>query len=564
MSKSLTGNQAHFINRFRFWGIRALNWTPMPDDFTLSQVDHADKTDCALWQSAAPINIIIGPNGGGKTTVLDLVRALDDPDLWPSLPRENPRGKYFSGFQIEGDNWKLWAEFKDAVSDEEDAGFRLRQFTIYPQISDVHTDRGWMSFYGRDDQEDESETAEWKRRIKACMGKARTPKVCYCEPPGQNPEAGNPEIIAILNDIWPSLQGVDQLGVRQLNIADVPFKIVGKGSRVGVALSDDPAQPQHLNVEHLPLGWRHYAHVIWFLRNAPTNSIVVLDEPDRVLHPRLQRRLLQEIAAIAKDRHQQLFIATHSPALVNPALIEPLGAKVFRVGGHRLTELTDRRDVLDDLGHSSADLAQANGVIWVEGPTDRIYINTWLRLFAEHTGKEPWIEGLNYQIAFYGGALLKYLTLLDAKDATSDRVSIRSINRNAFVVMDADGDVVDCGIDASTAKGKLLDEAQLIADRNAGGMDRAVPAWVTEFYTIENYLPAPYDQWVEVTNEGRTRIVGRKITLADRFRTAGHDWKDSYRLGCDLPAKIEALFGEIESWQSTDKVELVPMRAADE
>ncbi|NEJ17747.1 AAA family ATPase [Rhizobium leguminosarum] len=311
--------------------------------------------------------------------------------------------------------------------------------------------------------------------------------------------------------------------------------------------------PQHLNVEHLPLGWRHYAYVISFLRDAPTHSIVVLDEPDRVLHPRLQRRLLQDVAATTKDRHQQLFIATHSPAPVNPALVEPLGAKVFRAGGHRLTVLTDRRDV----GHSSADLAQANGVIWVEGPTDRIYINAWLRLYAEHAGKEAWIEGLNYQIAFYGGALLKYLTLFDAKDGIGDRVS-----RNAFVIMDADLDATDGEIDASTAKGTLLAEAKQIAAQNADGKSREVPAWVTQSYTIENYLPPAYDQWLKTVDE-RTKIVGRKITLADRFRTGGHGWEDSFRQGSDLPAKIEALFAEIEAWQATDKVELAPMRSPD-
>jgi hypothetical protein len=66
-----------------------------------------------------------------------------------------------------------------------------------------------------------------------------------------------------------------------------------------------------------------------------------------------------------------------------------------------------------------------------------------------------------------------------------------------------------------------------------------------------------------VIDDGRTKIVGRKITLADWFRTAEHRWHNSYPPGSNLPVKIEALFKEIQGWQAADKVQLKSMRSAE-
>ena len=49
--------------------------------------------------------------------------------------------------------------------------------------------------------------------------------------------------------------------------------------------------------------------------------------------------------------------------------------KAFFKGGKKTT-LEELRDVLvDDLGIKASDILQSNGIIWVEGPSDRIYIN---------------------------------------------------------------------------------------------------------------------------------------------------------------------------------------------
>lgn len=544
----------HFIHRFRFWGIRALNWEFLSHELGSTQDEHLEGVNSAPWLHAAQVNIVIGPNGGGKTTTLDVVRAISDHRVWPSLPRENPRGQYFSGFEFEGGDWSLKVKFKlNDASTAKDATFRIRMYEISVPWGHV---RDPMPLYERSraGKRDKDETVGWERKIREQFAEKQTPQVYFCPPASQHPEEDNPAIIDILNRIWPSLQNVEMAGIHELNVVESPFKRVGNRTRIAVSLKDDPVQRQHLDVKDLPLGWRHYAYVIWSLRQAPANSIVLLDEPDRVLHPRLQRRLLLDIAAIAKEANHQIFISTHSPALINPSLIEPLGAAVFHARGQRLSRLTHRRDVLDDLGISSADLAHTNGVIWVEGPTDRIYLNKWLRLYAEHQQRAPWIEGLNYQIAFYGGSLLKYLTLLDAGPMPDERVSIRSINRNFFLVMDSDFDEFsedDEPVDTN-AKSRLRDEASKLHLEDGDRVEAPDLTWLTSMYTIEDYLPSDhFGTWV-TKKDGRTVIKGRKIALADRFRRSALTWEESFQPGSDLPFRIEALSLLIEDWQTAD------------
>jgi putative ATP-dependent endonuclease of OLD family len=60
---------------------------------------------------------------------------------------------------------------------------------------------------------------------------------------------------------------------------------------------------------------------------------------------------------------------------------------------------------LEDLGYHASDLLQSNGVIWVEGPTDRLYLLKWLEL----TGLKA-KEDLDFTIMFYGGRLLSHLS----------------------------------------------------------------------------------------------------------------------------------------------------------
>jgi len=86
---------------------------------------------------------------------------------------------------------------------------------------------------------------------------------------------------------------------------------------------------------------------------------------------------------------------------------------------------------VEDLGYHASDLLQSNGVIWVEGPTDRLYLLKWLEL----VGCEK-REDLDFTIMFYGGRLLSHLSF--GPDLTKELIPLLRLNRNAIVILDSE------------------------------------------------------------------------------------------------------------------------------
>jgi putative ATP-dependent endonuclease of OLD family len=293
-----------------------------------------------------------------------------------------------------------------------------------------------------------------------------------------------------------------------------------------------------------------YIHLLPRLAGATTSRFIYgFEEPENNLHPAVQRRLLRFLRETVEKTSCTMFITTHSSVEIDFFARDEMAqvlhvthkggaSHVATVSGH-----TTKRFVLDDLDIRASDILQSNGIVWVEGPSDRIYLNKWIELWAESTLR----EGAHYQVLFYGGKLLAHLDSVPPEEE-SETIHILTTNRNVAILIDSDRrneqDIVNA------TKQRLVTEVT-----RARGM-----AWVTLGREIENYipgevlkktipLPAAPDRYESVRNTilaANERKLADKVALAQRI--APLLTRNHLKEHLDLAPRLDELVTHIRSW----------------
>lgn len=280
-----------------------------------------------------------------------------------------------------------------------------------------------------------------------------------------------------------------------------------------------------LPIENMGTGV-HEVVIIAAAATVTQNSILCVEEPEVHLHPILQRKLLSYLES---STNNQYFIATHSAHMLDSAIgsifhvTREQGVSHVRFAG----SANARAAICADLGYRPSDLVQTNAVLWVEGPSDRIYLKHWIEKLAPG----EFVEGTHYSVMFYGGALLSALSPLDAEEV-EEFISLRSLNRYMMVLIDSDKTSRNACINAN--KRRVVDD--LAKDPSTG------LAWVTAGYTIENYVPE--EILCDAVRKAHPSTGKRELAGMERWKNP----LDAARIGVKQPSKVAVAKMAVDGW----------------
>jgi predicted ATP-dependent endonuclease of OLD family len=271
----------------------------------------------------------------------------------------------------------------------------------------------------------------------------------------------------------------------------------------GIAIQE-PGKKKYVKTEDSGSGLKTILLALAFLHLLPsvkkadlTKCIFCFEELENNLHPSVQRRLFKYLLDFTRDNGCTLFLTTHSNVAIDIfSKCSDEEAQILHVTHDGTRASVDTIEpqklghVLDDLGYQASDILQSNYLIWVEGPSDRIYITHSLK--KDHDLE----EGVHYSIMFYGGRLLSHLdfdgTAQWDEEAVNELIDLAKINRNSAIVLDSDKS--EEGSSLNGTKNRII-EAFTARDN-----DKCF-AWVTAGREIENYVsPAIFKEAVDAVH----------------------------------------------------------------
>ncbi len=287
------------------------------------------------------------------------------------------------------------------------------------------------------------------------------------------------------------------------------------------------------------------------------------EELENNLHPALLRRLFQYLEKYALDEQATIFLTTHSSTALDFFGMSE-NAQIIHVVHDGETASTktvsahfDRLGVVSELGAKPSDLLQANGIVWVEGPSDRMYLNHWIRLYSEGRLR----EGRDYQCAFYGGALLARVEFQPAEEETEELVNLFRVNPNIIVMCDGDRDSENSPVKDRVER--IRKEVENIPGAHI---------WITAAREIENYLPGSvlekasglqplpdpeqYENFFPRTEAADKSYLEANMSRkhCDKMRlamqSAPHMTKDIMAGRFDWEDQMKAIVARIESWNT--------------
>ena len=255
------------------------------------------------------------------------------------------------------------------------------------------------------------------------------------------------ELNHLLND-----KDADYSLVRKDILNDLNLILCGENKYTGIEVLYDRAEKkyeiflfeneQRIAMSQMGSGLKTLIFVLLQLHLHKDNNDIVFmfEELENNLHPEIQRRLFEFIYDFCIKNGKTLFLTSHSYVAIN-CFYSKKNTTIYHIEKNEngnseiltVDSFMSKANILDDLGVLASDLFQTNGIIWVEGPSDRIYIKKWIELYDNSLK-----ENVDYSFLYYGGKTLSHYTANDDAQDDEKLLKILLTNRNSAIVMDSD------------------------------------------------------------------------------------------------------------------------------
>ena len=284
---------------------------------------------------------------------------------------------------------------------------------------------------------------------------------------------------------------------------------------------------------------------------------------------------LHDVMSSPCGKEKQIFIASHSSVMINEIIKMGEDYKLYefsykeyiynelkvllyeeplsKYSGKKSTSalFTTVREInsncstlLEDLGVKGSDLLQTNGVIWVEGPSDAIYINKWLEMYSLENNKNLMLKGIDYDFIMSGGTLLDSYFLSDS-DNPKKIINMLSFSRNSYVVIDSDakesknGKIKDIS-NFENAKNYINNQLHKLASKDGLKLGIWYHKDCTKAKTMENYLDEESLKYIK--KSWSKKKVALELTKKWKKKTKLNEFPNN------LETEIKKLYKCIESW----------------
>ncbi|MCZ8197692.1 MAG: AAA family ATPase [Flavobacterium sp.] len=217
------------------------------------------------------------------------------------------------------------------------------------------------------------------------------------------------------------------------------------------------------------------------------NTWILIEEPETHLHPGLQKLFIETLIndEYLRAKNLKYFFTTHSNHFLDLSIdskeisilqFEKINNEIFSI-----KETRHSKETLDLLGVNNSSVFLANSSIWVEGPTDRKYISTFLKLYCKNKSKHL-RENIDFAFLEYGGNLIAHYLFEEDFDSNSlelvkDKIYSFSISNKIYLLADNDN------VDNRSKKGKRRKELEELSNNNTFKYQNTI------YKEIENLLP---------------------------------------------------------------------------